>query len=369
MEKNGGLIHINKLPLGDPTLSFKEIIGNESQERMGLIIDPSDLNLIKSIAKRERAPIYVAGEVKNDKQFTFIDDATQKKPIDLNLDSLFGNPPKTLMKDKTLNRSFIKIEYSQKKIEDYINDVLKLESVACKDWLTNKVDRCVTGKVAQQQTVGKLQLPLSNCGVVALDFSGKKGIATSIGHSPVSGIINPKKGSINSIAESLTNIIWAPLSKKMKSISLSANWMWPCKNKGEDSRLYEAVKACSDFAISLGINIPTGKDSLSMQQEYKNSIVRAPGTVIISATGECENIKKVVTPNLKKNGGDLYYINLSDEEYSLGGSSFGQILNKIGNNAPTINNPEYFKKAFNSVQNLIRDEKISSGHDLSLIHI
>ena len=365
VEENGGLIHINKLPLGDPTLSFKEIIGNESQERMGLIIDPSDLNLIKSIAKRERAPIYVVGEVKNDKQFTFIDDATQKKPIDLNLDSLFGNPPKTFMKDKTLKRSFKEIVYSQKKIEEYISDLLKLESVACKDWLTNKVDRCVTGKVAQQQTVGKLQLPLSNCGVVALDFSGNKGIASSIGHSPISGIINPKKGSVNSIAESLTNIIWAPLCKKMKSISLSANWMWPCKNPGEDSRLYDAVKACSDFAISLGINIPTGKDSLSMQQEYKNSIVRAPGTVIISATGECENVKKIVTPNLKKNGGDLYYINLSDEEYSLGGSSFGQILNKIGNNAPSINNPEYFKKAFNSVQDLIYDEKINSGHDIS----
>ena len=365
VENNGGTIYINKLPLGDPTLSFKEIIGNESQERMGLIIDPSDLSLLISIAKRERAPLYKVGKVKNDKQFTFIDDLTKKKPIDLNLDSLFGNPPRTIMKDKTLKRSYEEIKYLHKNIKDYINNVLKLESVACKDWLTNKVDRCVTGKVAQQQTVGKLQLPLSNCGVMALDFSGKKGIATSIGHSPISAMINPKKGSINSIAESLTNIIWAPLTKKIKSISLSANWMWPCKNPGEDSRLYEAVEACSDFAISLGINIPTGKDSLSMQQEYKNSTVRAPGTVIISATGECVDIKKVVTPNLKKNGGDLFYINLSNDEYTLGGSSFGQTLNKVGNNTPSIKNPEYFKKAFNSVQDLISNEKISSGHDIS----
>ena len=365
VENNGGTIHINKLPLGDPTLSFKEIIGNESQERMGLIIDPSDLNLLVSIAKRERAPLYKVGKVKNNKQFIFIDDSTQKKPIDLNLDSLFGNPPKTIMKDKTLKKSYKEIKYLEKNIKYYIKNVLKLESVACKDWLTNKVDRCVTGKVAQQQTIGELQLPLSNCGVMAIDFSGKKGIATSIGHSPVSAIINPKKGSINSIAESLTNIIWAPLTNKINSISLSANWMWPCKNPGEDSRLYYAVKACSDFAISLGINIPTGKDSLSMQQEYKKSIVRAPGTVIISATGECADIKKVVTPNLKKNGGDLYYINLSKDKYYLGGSSFGQILNKIGNKTPSIKNPKYFKKCFNSVQDLISNEKISSGHDIS----
>ena len=365
VENNGATIHINKLPLGDPTLSFKEIIGNESQERIGLIINPSDLNLLISIAQRERAPLYQVGKVENDKQFIFIDDSSQKKPIDLNLDSLFGNPPKTIMKDQTLKRSFKEIKYFKKNINNYIENVLKLESVACKDWLTNKVDRCVTGKVAQQQTIGKLQLPLSNCGVMALDFSGKKGIATSIGHSPISAIINPKKGSINSIAESLTNIIWAPLTKKIKSISLSANWMWPCKNPGEDSRLYDAVKACSDFAISLGINIPTGKDSLSMQQEYKTSTVRAPGTVIISATGECVDIKKVVTPNLKKNGGDLYYINLSEDEYCLGGSSFGQILNKVGNKTPSIKNPEYFKKTFNSVQDLIINEIISSGHDIS----
>ncbi len=365
VENNGGIIHINKLPLGDPTLSFKEIIGNESQERMGLIINPSDLNLLKSIAKRERAPLYEVGKIKDNKQFTFIDDSSQIKPIDLNLDSLFGTPPKTIMIDKTLKRSFNEIKYSKNNIKNYIHNVLKLESVACKDWLTNKVDRCVTGKVAQQQTIGKLQLPLSNCGVMALDYSGTKGIATSIGHSPITALIDSKKGSINSIAESLTNIIWAPLTKKIKSISLSANWMWPCKNPGEDVRLYNAVKACSDFAISIGINIPTGKDSLSMQQEYKNSTVRAPGTVIISATGECTDIKKVVTPDLKKDGGDLYYINLSQEKYSLGGSSFGQTLNKIGNDTSCIKNPEYFKKAFNCVQDLIIKEVINSGHDIS----
>ena len=140
--------------------------------------------------------------------------------------------------------------------------------MACKDWLTNKVDRCVTGRVAQQQCVGELQLPLSNCGVVSLDYTGNKGIATSIGHAPISGLIDSRKGSKNSIAEALTNIVFAPLEKGIHSISLSANWMWPCNNPGEDTRLYEAVEECSKFAIDLGINIPTGKDSLSMKQKY-----------------------------------------------------------------------------------------------------
>jgi phosphoribosylformylglycinamidine synthase len=365
VEENGGTIQINKLPIGDPTLSFKELIGNESQERMGLIIHPEEELLLRSIAYRERAPIYVVGKVRNDHQFTFIDDFSGKKPIDLHLSSLFGKTPKTIMKDKSIKVSFSKIEYSINKINDYLNNVLRIESVACKDWLTNKVDRCVTGKVAQQQTVGEIQLPLSNCGVVALDYSGTKGIATSIGHSPISGLIDSKKGSINAIAESLTNIIWAPIKMGIKGVSLSANWMWPCNSPGEDSRLYDAVEACSEFAISLGINIPTGKDSLSMKQQYKKEIVTAPGTVIISAAGECLDVKKTVTPDLIINEGDLFYINISQENYCLGGSVFGQTQNKIGITAPGVKSSKYFIKVFNSIQDLILKDLISAGHDIS----
>ena len=140
--------------------------------------------------------------------------------------------------------------------------------MACKDWLTNKVDRCVGGKVAKQQCAGTLQLPLNNVGVMALDYQGKEGIATSIGHSPLTALISPTAGSRNAIAEALTNILFAPLENGLAGVSLSANWMWPCRNQGEDARLYEAVQAASDFAIELGINIPTGKDSLSMKQKY-----------------------------------------------------------------------------------------------------
>ena len=365
VEETGGTIYINQLPLGDPTLSAKEIIGNESQERMGLIINPKDQALLERIASRERAPMYVVGKVTEDHLFIFLDEKNETKPIDLHLDALFGSAPKTIMKDEHLKVNFEEISYTPSNLNEYLEKVLRLEAVACKDWLTNKVDRCVSGRVAQQQTVGELQLPLSNCGVVALDYKGKKGIATAIGHAPIAALIDPAKGSILAIAESLTNIIWAPLSEGLKSVSLSANWMWACNNPGEDARLYDAVKSCSDFAIALGINIPTGKDSLSMKQEYDHGKVTAPGTVIISAGAACSDITKVVTPDLKENGGDLYYIDLSKTELSLGGSAFAQTENKIGITSSTITDPAYFKKAFNTVQKLINDDQISAGHDIS----
>ena len=365
VEETGGTIYINQLPIGDPTLSSKEIIGNESQERMGLIINPKDQAFLHRIAARERAPMYIVGSVTEDHQFVFIDDKNDCKPIDLHLDALFGSSPKTIMNDKHQEINFESIAFDEKLLHSYLERVLSLEAVACKDWLTNKVDRCVSGRVAQQQTVGELQIPLSNCGVVALDYKGKKGIATAIGHAPIPGLIDPAKGSVLAIAESLTNIIWAPISGGLSSVSLSANWMWACNNPGEDARLYDAVEACSDFAIALGINIPTGKDSLSMKQEYKQGKVTAPGTVIISAGAPCSDITKVVTPDLKEKGGDLFYLNLSGGPFSLGGSSFAQIQNKIGSETSTISDPDYFKSSFNLIQQFIGENKISAGHDIS----
>ena len=365
VENVGGEIYLDSLPIGDPSLSYKEIIGNESQERIGLIIKEKDYELVKKIAERERAPVYSVGKVTGDNKFKVIDRKNNSETINLDLDSLFGDVPKKVINDITKATKFKEIEYDENKLSEYIENVLMLESVACKDWLTNKVDRCVTGRVAQQQTVGEIQVPLSNCGVVSLDYTNFNGIASSIGHSPISGLIDPCSGSINSIGESLTNIIWAPLKDGISSISLSANWMWPCGNEGEDSRLYKAVDACSNFAIELGINIPTGKDSLSMVQKYDELKVKSPGTVIISASGHCKDIRRVVKPVLNKNLGDIYYINLSFDEYKLGGSSFSQTLNKIGSETPVINDSKKFQESFNLVQNLISNDKILSGHDIS----
>ncbi|MFP5437949.1 MAG: phosphoribosylformylglycinamidine synthase [Bacteroidia bacterium] len=364
VEETGGLIDLDKLPVGDPTLSAKEIIGNESQERMGLVIGQKDIETLQRIADRERSPMYTVGEVTGDHRFTFESATTCAKPMDFALEDMFGSSPKTIMTDKTVAVNYADVAYTQENIYNYLNQVLQLEAVASKDWLTNKVDRCVGGRVAKQQTAGPIQLPLNNVGVMALDFAGKEGIATTIGHSPVSALVDPAAASRTAIAESLSNIVFAPLKDGLKSVSLSANWMWACKNEGEDARLYEAVEACSEFAIELGINIPTGKDSLSMKQKYPDGDVIAPGTVIISAAGNCNDITKVVEPVLKRNGGSIYYINLSNDSFKLGGSTFAQVLNKVGKEVPTITDAANFKSAFNTIQDLIKNGKIAAGHDI-----
>jgi len=366
VEETGGEIYIDKLPVGDPTLSAKEIVGNESQERMGFVTGGENIELITRIAERERAPIYVIGETTGNHKFTFTDRKTGEKPINWELAYMFGKPPKTILEDKSQVATFSEVKYDKSQVNKYIELVLQLESVGCKDWLTNKVDRSVTGKIAKQQCVGKLQLPLNNLGVVAIDYQGKEGIATSLGHAPVAGLINAANGSILSIAESLTNIIWAPFTHGIKGISLSANWMWPAKNQGENFRLYSGVEAASDFACALGVNIPTGKDSLSMTQKYKNDVVYAPGTVIISASGEVSDIRKIVEPVLVADSSKpIYYIDFSKSPKSLGGSSLAQTLSQLGENTPTVSDAGYFVKAFNVIQELIENQSILAGHDIS----
>jgi phosphoribosylformylglycinamidine synthase len=365
VESTGGRIDMSKLPIGDKTLSAKEIVGNESQERMGLLVEEKDVAHLKRIADRERAPMYVVGETTDDMKFVF-EQADGVKPIDIKLEYMFGKPPRTVMNDKTVTKTYAPVVYKESELHHYLENVLQLEAVACKDWLTNKVDRSVTGKVARQQCQGELQLPLSDLGAVALDYRGEKGIATSLGHAPQVGLIDPAAGSVMSIAESLTNIVFAPLTDKLAGVSLSANWMWPCRNEGEDARLYTAVKAASDFAISLGINIPTGKDSLSMTQKYGDEKVLAPGTVIITAAGEVSDVKDIVSPVLvHERNSYIYYIDFSFDSFKLGGSAFAQQLNKLGDEVPTVVDSEYFADAFNAVQDAIAKHLILAGHDIS----
>ena len=365
VEATGGRIDMSKLPIGDPTLSAKEIVGNESQERMGILVDEKEVEMMKRIADRERAPMYVVGETTNDMKFVF-EQADGVKPIDIKLEYMFGKAPRTVMTDKTVEESFQPVVYKESELHHYLENVLQLEAVACKDWLTNKVDRSVTGKVARQQCQGELQLPLSDLGAVALDYRGKAGIATSIGHAPQVAMVDPAAGSVMAIAEALTNIVFAPLTDKLEGVSLSANWMWPCRNEGEDARLYKAVEAASEFACSLGINIPTGKDSLSMTQKYGDEKVLSPGTVIISAGGEVSNVKKIVSPVLVHDKNTyLYYIDFSFDSLKLGGSALAQTLNKLGNEVPTVTDAEYFRDTFNSVQELIEKGLILAGHDIS----
>ncbi len=366
VEATGGRIDMDKLPVGDPTLSAREIVGNESQERMGLVIDKKYIDHLQKIADRERAPMYVIGETTGDMKFTFVDNRTGERPLDWPLKYMFGNVPRTVMTDQTVVESYKPVEYNPGSVVKYIEEVLQLEAVACKDWLTNKVDRSVTGRIAMQQCAGSVQLPLNDCAVVALDYQGQAGIATALGHAPVAALADPAKGSVLAIAESLSNIVFAPLTHGLQGVSLSANWMWPCKNPGEDARLYKAVQAASDFAIALGINIPTGKDSLSMTQKYKDGDkVYAPGTVIITSAAEVSDVKRCVSPALKHRPSQIVYVDMSGDAFGLGGSSFGQIVNRVGMDVPTVKDADYFARVFAAVQKLMAEGKVLAGHDIS----
>ena len=365
VEATGGVIELDKLPVGDPTLSAKEIIGNESQERMGLIIKQEDVELMEKISQRERAPFYVVGEVTGDMRFVFKSEIGDN-PMDLDLAYLFGKPPKTVLHDKTIKNEFEELNYHSDYLESYLEQVLSIEAVASKDWLTNKVDRSVTGRVAKQQCVGSIQLPLNDMGVMALDFNGVSGIATSLGHAPAVALIDERIGSRLSVAEALTNIVLAPLSEGIKSLSLSANWMWPAKNEGENARLYNAVEALSNFVVDLGINVPTGKDSLSMKQKYDDEVVYSPGTVIITAVAQVNNIRKVIDPVIKNlENSKLVYLDFSKSAFELGGSSFAQIINAVGTKCPDVKDSKYFVDVFEAVQELVQNEIIIAGHDIS----
>ncbi len=366
VETTGGRIDMETLPIGDPTLSAREIVGNESQERMGLVMKEEDLDLLWKIADRERAPMYVIGEATGDMQFTFKNNDTGEKPIDWKLEYMFGNPPRTVLTDSTIRETYAAPEYDASQLKTYLENILQLEGVACKDWLTNKVDRSVTGRVAMQQCAGSVQLPLNDCAVVALDFKGEKGMATALGHAAGAALVDAPKGSVLSIAESLTNIVLAPIAGGLPSVSLSANWMWPAKNPGENARLYAAVEAARDFSIALGINIPTGKDSMSMTQKYPDGeAVYSPGTVIVTSAAEVSDIRKAVSPALKHQKSQIVYVDFSRDGFHLGGSSFGQIVNRIGGEVPTVVAADYFKKAFAAVQQLVSDGKVLAGHDVS----
>ncbi len=367
VEDTGAVIKVGKLPLGDPTLSFKEILGNESQERMGLVIGKKDLPLLEKTAARERAPLYKVGEVRPDHRLVVEDDNENVCPVDLKLEYLFGKPPRTVLHDTHQPVPFEAVSYDQTKFEEYLVQVLLLEAVGSKDWLTNKVDRSVTGRVAMQQCAGPLQLPLNNLGVMALDYRGRKGIATALGHAPATALVDAKAGSRLAVAEALTNLVWAPIEGGLSGVSLSANWMWPARNPGENARLYDAVKALSDFSMALGIPVPTGKDSLSMTQKYgQEQVVYAPGTVIVSAVGPVSDVRLPVGPVTKPVAGSaLFYLDFSLSGHGLAGGSFAQTLGRVGQEVPDVTNAAYFKTCFNAVQKLIAEEKILAGHDVS----
>ncbi|MDR0398026.1 MAG: phosphoribosylformylglycinamidine synthase [Candidatus Nomurabacteria bacterium] len=365
--KAGGEIWLDALPLGDNSLIYKEIIGNESQERMGILIEHNDWGLVKQVAAREKCPAYVVGRITGSGRFVFKNRITGETPFDMAVEDLIGNPPKTIMGDTTIEpEGILPLEINQRRnLHEYLEAVLRRGEVSSKSYLTSKVDRSVSGLVTQQQCVGQLQVPVADYGLSKKDYIGHSGIAMSQGSAPVPSLINVTGGVRLALAEALTNIIFS--GGQLSNVSLSANWMWPCRNPGEDARLYAAVEALSEAVKLLGISVITGKDSLSMTQKYPDGDkVIAPGTVIISAFANIEDVRRAVTPELKLNepNSKLILIDMSDGELQLGGSSFALSLNQLGDAAPQIS-LDSFKRCYAAVNQLIRDGLILAGHDVS----
>ncbi|MCY4419578.1 MAG: phosphoribosylformylglycinamidine synthase [Cytophagales bacterium] len=366
LESSGAKIYTSLFPLGDESLSDKEILLNESQERMGLVIAKEDIDLAFKMAARENVPMYVVGEVGKDKRICFFPSREEEAmPLDLEVKDMFPSfsPKKISQKFSSPVLDPIKIDDTQ--IVQDLPHILSTETVGSKDWLTNKIDRCVGGRVAKQPTCGPLQLPLNNLGVVASEFgSSPKGLGIGIGQAPASGLLCPEAGACLALAEALGNLVWAPMEKGIRSISLSANWIWP-NQENDYALLYRAVQALSDFAIRLGIPIPTGKDSLSMVQRYPDGkLIPAPGTLIITGLAKISSVRQVVEPVLQEDmETEIWYLPLS-KNYELGGSQWSVIREQEGI-PPSLLPPEYIVRAFHFLQQLIQEDKIRAGHDVS----
>ncbi|CAL1270867.1 unnamed protein product [Larinioides sclopetarius] len=370
VEPAGAVIYAEEFQLGDPTISILELWGAEYQESNAILINPKDKSALQSIGDREKCPINFVGEVNSTGNIVLVekrDEPANRHPVDLKLSCVLGKvPPKTFH----LNRQpsiFKPLELpTNLLLQEALDRVLRLPSVASKRYLTNKVDRSVTGLIAQQQCVGPLHTPLADVAVIALSYWDTVGSATSIGEQPIKGILNPAAGARLSVAEALTNLVFARVTC-LQDVKCSGNWMWAAKLPGEGAALYDACRAMCTVLSKLGVAIDGGKDSLSMAARVGRETVKAPGTLVISAYAPCPDITLTVTPDLKcpDDKGILLFIDLSGGKSRLGGTAFAQCFNQLGTEPPDLDNPASLKETFNVTQELISERKITAGHDIS----
>jgi len=377
VDPHGAKYELRNIPCGDKTMSVLVFWCNESQESMVMIIAEENLSVFEQICKRNRCPMYVVGEVTGDGKLVLTDkdapsDAPreQRTPIDVDMEFLLANLPEMTIECESISRKLHKVKLPERlSVMNVLERVLRLLKVGSKHFLTRKVDRSVGGLSAQQQTVGPLQLTMADCAVTARSFFETTGIATAIGEQPIKGLVKTEAGGRMSIGESLTNLVWAPI-EDFASINFSATWQWPCKQPGEDARLYQTVRAATELCKDLGLRIPVGKDSVSMTAWTtlgdKRHPIKSPGTVQMISFAPCTDITKVVTPDIKMPGeGMLIMLDLSDGKRRLGGSALAQVYEQLGNEAPDVENPELLRKGFEVVQELIKEGLVLSGHDVS----
>ena len=366
VEKAGGRIELRRIKLGDPTLSVLKIWIAEYQERCGFLINPARIAEFKSICEREKVNCEILGEVTGDGRFVVHDEKDDSTPVNLNLAKVLGNMPQKTFKDARNEPSLKPLALPDGlSVEEALSRVLRNLAVGSKRFLTNKVDRSVTGLIARQQCCGPLQLTVGDVAVIAQSHFGLTGAATSIGEQPIKMLVNPEAGARMAVGEALTNIVWAQISG-LGDIKCSANWMWAPKLPGEGAALYDADCAMRDLMIQLGIAVDGGKDSLSMATRVGDEIVKSPRELVISAYATMPDITKVVTPDIKHPGhSQLLLIEISEHQARLGGSALAQVFGQVGNESPDVDDPEMLKRAFHAIQKLISENLILAGHDVS----
>jgi len=372
----GGVFELRKVPNDERSMAPHEIWCNESQERYVIAVSDKNLAAFEQICARERAPYAVVGRATEEEHLTvtdshFSDNEKLNTPIDLPLDVLLGKTPKIYKDVKTANAEGDSLDLSTVTLSDAADRILSLPTVAEKTFLITIGDRSVTGMVNRDQMVGPWQVPVADCGVTASALDSYHGEAMSLGERTPVALLNFGASARLAVAESLTNIAGTDIGD-LNRIKLSANWMSPAGHPGEDAGLYEAVKAIGEeLCPALGLTIPVGKDSMSMKTKWDENgtekSVTSPMSLIITAFGAVEDIRKTVTPELRTDKGEtrLVAIDLSKGKKRLGGSCLAQVYKQLGNETPDVDNAETLKGFFNAMQTLVRQEKVIAYHDIS----
>ncbi|XP_062914764.1 phosphoribosylformylglycinamidine synthase isoform X2 [Mobula hypostoma] len=379
-EPAGARIYTSKFKVGDPTLSVLELWGAEYQESNALLLRSKDSEFLRAVCNREKCPVDFVGKITGDGMIVLVDDRDISKksefsngelstacPVDLKLEWVLGKMPQ---KEFILNRKKPSLQPltlpASLSVREALSRVLRLPAVASKRYLTNKVDRSVTGLVAQQQCVGPLHTPLADVAVIALSYFDTVGAATAIGEQPIKGLVNPGAGARMAVGEALTNLVFARVTD-LKDVKCSGNWMWPAKLPGEGAALYDACEAVCCVMAELGIAVDGGKDSLSMAARVGQETVKAPGSLVVSVYAMCPDITTTVTPDLKNPEGQgvLLYVPVTPGQYRMGGSALAQCYSQIGNCCPDLDSPHNLKSCFAVTQQLLDERLLSAGHDVS----
>ncbi len=365
VEKSGGRVEVRNIRVGDPTMSVLEIYVAEYQERCGFLIRPENIEKFKSICAREKVGCEVLGEVTGDLRFVLHDAADDTTPVNIDLPVLLGEIPQKTFTDtrRPIGAKPLRIP-ADLTVAGALHDVLRLVSVGSKRFLTNKVDRAVTGLIARQQCCGPLQLTVSDVAVVAQSHFGKTGIASAIGEQSIKMLVDPAAGARMAVGEALTNLVWVKI-QELEQVKCSANWMWAPKLPGEGAAIYDAAKAMRDVMIEVGMAVDGGKDSLSMATMVGNETIKSPRELVISTYAAVPDIDKVITPDIKKIGSPLLYIDLSGGKTRMGGSALAQVMGQVGDASPDVEDGLLLKNSFQTVQELIAQDLISAGHDRS----